>query len=211
VTTHDDDNLNRLYGARRTEALFSEQQFDKVVCPFPRAGRLKGGPGPAQAVTAEAVAGPVILTEVDPRRLWASQGFVLRQHVEYYLTDQWALTALTSADRSKVPNRFPLVWRDHRDRLVILGGHHRAAAALLEGRPLRCRIFPDSVDLQGRAVALVPRVLWGDHTDLPHVVVHTVATALAEARAGRIVLCPDRRVALDTYELLVPPPAPSHR
>jgi hypothetical protein len=112
VNSFDGDNLNRLCGAQRAEALFGERQLDRVVCPFPRARVPKRAPGQAQSITADMVRGPVVLSEVDPRELWGSQGYVLRQHVEYYFGDRWALTAITSADRCKEANHFPTTpWR----------------------------------------------------------------------------------------------------
>src|SRR5690606_1154649 len=44
-----------------------------------------------------------------------------------------------SADQHAEHNRFPLVIRNHRGHDLVLAGHHRAAAALLEGRPVRAR------------------------------------------------------------------------
>jgi hypothetical protein len=68
------------------------------------------------------------------------QPWVLRHHVEYYLTSVWETTGRTSADMDQIANRYPLIHVDASGGLTILTGHHRSAAALLEGRPVLARI-----------------------------------------------------------------------
>jgi hypothetical protein len=123
----------------------------QVVAPWPRAPRRKGQPAFDVTAVPALLDAPVDLVEVDPRELWANQTWVVRGHADYYLTGRWERSGETSADRHIELNRFPVVVPDHRQRLVIISGHHRAAAALIEGRPLlvrraatdaRCAITP---------------------------------------------------------------------
>ncbi|MCB0984345.1 MAG: ParB N-terminal domain-containing protein, partial [Ilumatobacter sp.] len=55
-------------------------------------------------------------------------------------TGAWELTGRPSADVAEEHNRFPVVVRNRAGRSLVLSGHHRAAAALLAGRPLRARV-----------------------------------------------------------------------
>jgi hypothetical protein len=111
----------------------------KVVVPWPTAGRRKGeSPSPLDGV-AQLVARPARLHEVDPRALYASQPWVVREHVAYYLTGDWEKTGRTSADMHSAANRFPTL-ADRRGQLVIVTGHHRSLAALIQGRPVLARV-----------------------------------------------------------------------
>ncbi|MEI6403503.1 MAG: hypothetical protein WCP59_15095 [Actinomycetota bacterium] len=96
---------------------------------------------------------PPALAEVDPRELWATQPWVVRHHVAYYLTGEWERTGRTSADQHAIANRYPLVLAAPRGRLTILTGHHRSLAALIEGRPVTVRVSPTHADTP---VAVLP-------------------------------------------------------
>jgi hypothetical protein len=184
------ERMERLWGAGSLDECFAGH--GKVVCPWPRAPRSRGVPDARGQVTAAMVHGPVHLSEVDPRRLYASQGWVVRQHVDYYLTGAWERTGVTSADRDNAANRYPIVVVDHRGRLVIATGHHRSLVALIEGRPLPCRLVPAEPD---EAEALLPHLLVGPSTRVQHVVASTVDEAVELVRSGQSVLCHDRVVA----------------
>ena len=125
----------------------------KIPVPWPYHGRLKGRPKIDPQLIEQVLATPAVLAELDPSTLNANQPWILEQHVAYYLTQQWHHTGRTSADRWDAGNRFPLVLPDHRGRPTIVCGHHRAAAALLEGRPLLARVAPGEWDV---AAALTP-------------------------------------------------------
>lgn len=190
MTHREHSRLERLWGCGRLDAAFAG--LAKVAVPWPVAGRLKHEPPAWRRATPEALAQPVHLTEVDPRCLHASQSWVLRHHVGYYLTGRWELTGITSADCDKDWNRYPVVVRDHRDRLVIAVGHHRSFAALVEGRPVLARVIDGEPD---NAEALVPHVLWGQSSRLPHTVCSSVDEARAVATSGGVALCADREMA----------------
>ena len=96
------------------------------------------------------LAQPVDLVDVDPRQLWASQPWVVRHHAAYYRTGEWERTGRTSADHWVELNQFPVVV-ERRGRSIIVAGHHRATAALIDGRPLRVRVAA-----RGGRVAVTP-------------------------------------------------------
>ncbi|CAB4889815.1 unannotated protein [freshwater metagenome] len=194
------DPVDALWGSGELDAVFRHGAA-KVGCPFPRAGGIKNAPSVLQQFTNEMLQSPIWLTEVDPRQLWSSQGWVLREHADYYRSGSWEITGVTSADCDRESNRYPLVLVDHRDRMVIAAGHHRSLVALIEGRPLLARVFPAAPD---GAVALLPHLLFGTATRLDHVLCTSAADAEEQALAGRTVLCPARDVAVVACLALAP-------
>jgi hypothetical protein len=111
----------------------------KVIAPWPRGGRSRLGPTYDRVAVERLLDEPADLMEVDPGALHASQNWIVRSHVAYYLTGEWERTGRTSADRDSELNRFSVIALDNRGQSIILAGHHRAAAALIEGRPLLVR------------------------------------------------------------------------
>jgi hypothetical protein len=134
----------------------------RTPVPWPRSGRLKHAPNIDPALVNSVLSSPAVLVEVDPRSLHANQPWLLAEHVAYYLTDTWWRTGRTARDQWAVMNRFPLVLPDHRNRLTIVAGHHRAAAAMLRGEPLMARVAPGSWDVPA---ALTPSVFLGPGDD----------------------------------------------
>ena len=118
----------------------------RTVVPWQSAVRAKQGRDTDLKEIRQILNSRVVLCEVDPLALRASQPYILLEHVRYYLRSEWAHTGRTSADRSVVLNRFPLVIPDDRGNLRIVAGHHRAAAALITGQALlvRTRVGGDS-------------------------------------------------------------------
>jgi hypothetical protein len=178
--------LDLLWGVGDLDVLFGDAP--KVVCPFPRAGQLKH-PSPEHAMPD--LTGSVYLTLVDPRDLWSSQGWVVRHHADYYRTGEWERTGVTSADRDTETNWYPLVVQDHLGRLVIKAGHHRATTALIEGRPLLARVFPDTKD---QAVAVLPKLLYGWTSRLPHLKCRSAGEIVSAIREGYTALCNDANI-----------------
>jgi hypothetical protein len=131
MPTDHERNLQRL------DALFNG--CPRTVVPWKSATLAKGRAASDREVIRSILASRVVLTEVDPTCLRASQPFILLEHVRYYLGLEWEHTGRTSADGSSALNRFPLVLPDQRGSLRIVAGHHRAAAALITGRPLLAR------------------------------------------------------------------------
>jgi hypothetical protein len=130
--------FNRLWGCGDLDRLFGTA--DRTVTPWPRGGKLKYGENFDRNAVTALLASPVGLIDIDPREVWCSQPWLLREHVDYYRTGRWELSGRTSADQLAEHNRFPIIVRDYRDRLLVVAGHHRTAAALIEGRRVRARV-----------------------------------------------------------------------
>lgn len=81
------------------------------------------------------------LEDVDPRNLRSSQGSVTREGVKHYMSSgDHAKTGKTFADQGNPGNAHPVVYEHENGDRVLLSGHHRATAALFEGRPLRAKV-----------------------------------------------------------------------
>lgn len=175
-----------LYGCGELDRWFGGAP--KTTVPWPRAARRKDQPLVDHRVQA-LLAGPPVLVEVDPRHLRASQSWVVRHHAAYYLSGRWERTGITSADRDQPANRYPLITTDHRGRKVILQGHHRCAAALIEGRPVRARLV--GTHPAGVALAVTPLLFAGHHLHLVHERAEDAEQAVRAVLAGRTVLVAD--------------------
>lgn len=128
----------------------------QIVAPWPRPGRRKGDQLYDRDMVSSFVGEQPRLTDVDPADLYATQTWVLRSHVSYYSSGEWERTGRTSADMHQRANRYPLLYRDGRGRLLILAGHHRSMAALIEGRSVQARLVGASPDV---GVAITPSVV----------------------------------------------------
>jgi hypothetical protein len=100
---------------------------------------------------------------------------VLSHHVRYYLEHHWHCSGRTSSDRHLLANQYPLVVADPAGRLLLLGGHHRAAAAVLRGRRLPVRLVPGP---NTGAIAVLPGLLV-DETCAAHAEPATTPTTAA--------------------------------
>lgn len=121
------------------DSLFSEGSVGVTTVPFQSASRRKDEPLYDRDAVARTLAAPVKLDRFDPRTLRATQPNVTREGVEYYLSDSetartYRATGRTFADQDQPGNRYPVIYEQPNGQLVILSGHHRATAALLEGR-----------------------------------------------------------------------------
>ncbi len=131
--------LDRLWGCGDLDQLFAGGA-DRTATPWRQAGRPKNESRFDHDAVVSMLNQPVNLVEFDPREVWAHQPGIVRHHVRYYTTGQWEVSGHTSADHFKEANRFPVIVPDYRGRPLILSGHHRTAAALIEGRPVRARV-----------------------------------------------------------------------
>ena len=187
---------NSLWGCGDLAKAFSG---DRRVVPWPSAPRSKRKPLIAQRDVDRLLGGPPALADLDPRPMFATQTFCVASHVHYYLTPTWARTGRTSADQGKSQNRYPLVWIDEAGRQIILGGHHRSLAALIEGRPVRSRILRPEGDL---ATAVLPLLLVGASSPLADLATTDAGAASVAIEAVRTVLVPDLATASDVLRHL---------
>lgn len=137
------EQVHRLHGAGDTDALF--KGAPKTVAPWPSAGRSKSNPRgyDPNLVQAALKAPEQHMTDLDPRNLHATQGWVTRPGVEYYKTSEYRETGRTFADQNQAGNRYPVVYRDSQGRNKLLSGHHRASAALLRGDQFRALLVEE--------------------------------------------------------------------
>jgi hypothetical protein len=192
--TDSTERCSRWWGISDLDVVFSGG--DRIVCPWPSARRRKGTPLVAPDVTGALLAGGPHLADVDPRHLRCTQTWVLHHHVAWYLTGAWERTGTTSADRGKAHNRYPLIHQDDRGDLVILAGHHRSMAALIEGRPIRARVLRPT---GATAVAVLPHLLVGGPDAMPFAALpaddpHVAADMI---RAGKTAAVPDLPLAAE--------------
>ncbi len=174
----------------RLEQIIPVDGGDVRAVPFPRAFRTRHARLYDPASVSRVLCRPPVLEEVDPTRLWANQPLITRPGVAYYLSDEYARTGRTYADFDQRANRYPLVHRrthprTGEDQLVILSGHHRSTAALIEDRPVLARIVDDSVVETNfrRPIAITPSLWLARHDDpvpLPQDV--TLIRAVDDAR-----------------------------
>lgn len=108
--------------------------------PWPRAPRRKGERLYAADLVREGLREPHTVESVDPTILYATQPNLTRPGVEYYLSGEYLRTGRTFADGS-VGNRVPVVYVNSRGEHLILSGHHRAAAALINREPLNAIVI----------------------------------------------------------------------
>lgn len=113
--------------------------------PFPRAGQRKDRQMVDQETVAKHLKNPPVLTDVDPRTLQSTQPAITRGGVKHYLSGEYERTGATYADQGNAGNRYPVVYARSREGTstvdnILLSGHHRAAAALIKGQPVRARV-----------------------------------------------------------------------
>lgn len=139
-----------LYGAKDIDALFPEGK-EIASSPWAMAGRRKDRQDYDPDLVRRAIESPAEdLADVDPRHLRATQPMVTRGGVDYYMNDRrWAETGRTFADQDNPGNAWPVVYRRHNEfrtadwqpehEDLLLSGHHRATAALLQGKQFKAR------------------------------------------------------------------------
>lgn len=129
--------LERAWGAGHESALFGDGPLTSG--PWQQAGRRKDLRDFDSALVQAVVNAPEHhhMQDVDPRILRATQGSLIRPGLRHYLGDRYERTGETYADMHLAGNRRPIVYRREDGQHLILSGHHRAAAALLQGRPLQ--------------------------------------------------------------------------
>ena len=172
---------------------------DRRVVPWPSAPRWKGRPLIAQDDIDHLLGGPPAIADLDPRPMFATQTFCVASHVSYYLTSRWPRTGRTSADQARPQNRYPLVWIDDGGRQLLLGGHHRSLAALIQGRPVRCRVRRAEASA---ATPVLPLLLVGSISVLADLATEDAQVAAAAVGASRTALVPDFATAAEVLRQL---------
>lgn len=116
----------------------------KIPTPWPRAGRMKTMQDFDPEVVKRTIErAPEDLMDIDPRILHSSQPWITGAGVEHYLRGDYEKTGKTFADAGNAGNVYPFVYvrqSGEKETPIILSGHHRAAAALVQGRPLRALV-----------------------------------------------------------------------
>jgi hypothetical protein len=131
------DNLGNQFYGKGLSGLFPEGASPVRTAPWQGASRRKSNQDYDPDVARHLLHGPPTLSEVDPRTLRATQPMIHRPGVEHYMGSEYGETGHTFADNDKIGNKFPLVYQREDGQNLILSGHHRAAAALAKGEPLR--------------------------------------------------------------------------
>ena len=129
--------VDRAWGGGDLGAVFGETPVSPT--PWGWASRRRSHADYDTVLVRQLLAGPPVLVDVDPRGLRATQPSVTRPGVSYYLTPRYERTGRTYADYDRASNRFPVVYRREDGERLIISGHHRAAAALIQGKPLAAR------------------------------------------------------------------------
>jgi hypothetical protein len=117
------------------------------TAPWPGASKSKKNDLYDKDAVRDALTAPRTEKDVrpqDPRQLHATQPGITRGGVEYYMGDEYANTGRTFADQNNVGNTRPVVYHKSDGRSLLLSGHHRATAALLQGEQFNAHhIFGD--------------------------------------------------------------------
>jgi hypothetical protein len=148
--------------ARGIDSLFSEGGVGVTTVPFKSASRRKDQPLYDREAVERTLAAPVQLERFDPRTLHATQPNVTREGVEYYLSGtetarSYRATGRTFADQDQPGNRHPVIYEQPNGQLVILSGHHRATAALVEGRAVEgVLVKPNVIPIRNRRERIEP-------------------------------------------------------
>ncbi|MGI8755651.1 MAG: hypothetical protein ACR2MB_07285 [Acidimicrobiales bacterium] len=190
-TPRSSPTANLLWGCGDVAAAFTG---DRRVVPWPSAPRWKHKPLIEQGDVDRLLGGPPALADLEPRAMFATQTFCVASHVRYYAGTEWARTGRTSADQGRPQNRYPLVWIDEDGRQILLGGHHRSLAALIQGRPVRCRVLRPEGD---SATAVLPLLLIGSTSALAELATSHASAAATAIEEARTVLVSDLATAAD--------------
>lgn len=129
----------RAHGTGDVDKLFPDGA-PRTSIPLPEFNRRKGYDKAAVKSVLQSPPTEDQFVDVDPRTLTVSQGSVTREGVKHYLSGEYERTGTTFADQGNVGNRHPVVYeRSDGSERIALSGHHRAMAALIQGKPLRMR------------------------------------------------------------------------
>lgn len=120
------DRLKGAWGSNDMDTLFPDGALT-TTSPWPQAGSRKSVKDYDNDKVEDAVRARN-LEPVDPRNLHATQSGLTRAGVSHYMGSDEHYK-----DSEKVGNRDPVVY-EREGTQILLGGHHRAAKALLQGK-----------------------------------------------------------------------------
>jgi hypothetical protein len=137
---------NRHWGAG-LDSLFPHDEDgpkSSAMTPWAAAGQSKERKSYDEDLVARSITHPheFPVEDVDPRDLRATQPKVIRAGVQHYMNNQSGKTygEDNGGDR-RLGNDMPRIYHREDGQKIILSGHHRAAAALLKGEPLRAIVI----------------------------------------------------------------------
>ena len=128
---------DQFYG-KGLNSLFPEGGSEVTTIPFPAAGRRKDRDAYDKDLVHKTLANPVSTEQFDPRTLHATQPGVTRGGVAHYMDPS---NQGLYANAHEAGNQHPVIYSrkdcvDCPETHMLLSGHHRATAALLQGRQL---------------------------------------------------------------------------
>lgn len=114
-----------------------------AVVPWQQAGQRKDRKTYDEDLVARSITHPheFPIEDVDPRELRATQPKVLRAGVKHYMENNEGTYGEQNGGDRKLGNDVPRIYHREDGQKIILTGHHRAAAALLKGEPLRAMVI----------------------------------------------------------------------
>ena len=132
------DQFGKYHGGGM-ESLFPEGSSGKTTPPFPAAGRDKYRMPYDQDLVHKSLRGTPRTEQIDPTTLHSTQSSVTRAGVAHYMDPGNRASGRLFADQHEPGNQWPVVYSRHEGEgreptHMLLSGHHRATAALLEGR-----------------------------------------------------------------------------
>jgi hypothetical protein len=133
---------DRVYG-QGIESMFSGGKVEDIA-PWKTYSRKKGQKSTwfvDQDLLAKARRGDAVEQDVDPRYLYNLQGGLTLEGVQRYVNDP---NAAPAPDGGWVNDR-PVVYQRANGDRILLSGNHRAAAALVQGRPLRAVLVQEPI------------------------------------------------------------------
>jgi len=144
IPDHVRDQFSRVFAMYGSNDINQISDNDAVAAPisYPTASRTKKAPLYDKAAVREELTSPRSAQTVasqDPRLLHASQPGITKAGVRHYMSDEYEQTGETYADKDNIGNQMPVVYNKSNGQNVLLSGHHRAQAALLQGRQFDAR------------------------------------------------------------------------
>lgn len=119
-----------LYGSHDVERLFPEGK-PSTITPWGSTTRSKVRQD-YEKDKVESALKDRQLSDIDPRNLKSTQPFITRAGVSHYMQPG----APVYRDSHQAGNKDPVVYKRGEEH-ILLSGHHRAAAALLQGRQFK--------------------------------------------------------------------------